>query len=297
MMREVFAEVYSVSEVLEEDAAILREIKKTGNNVNRESPAPTTIQQERSGKSKRKMLIPIVLLLLGFLFYKVTSHEERPVFYEALSKKPDPTIKTTTSPNTSSSNAANPSKEAIKEAVIDDLAARFIFLKTNVKVRTVQQLLKNGGYDVGIIDGKMGPRTSTAIRKYQLDNGLVPDGLVTANLYAHLLRETPNKTIDQAVAGWGKGLKIVKPPVGSTNTLSVPQICWCLRESIRLDTMRRYVSTNSAIEKFNQFVNDYNIRCGSFQYYESEMAKAREEISKYREQIIKNAGIDAQKIF
>lgn len=42
----------------------------------------------------------------------------------------------------------------------------------------IQRTLFNQGYDVGDIDGKMGPITSAAIKKFQIDNKLVPDGIV-----------------------------------------------------------------------------------------------------------------------
>lgn len=43
-------------------------------------------------------------------------------------------------------------------------------------VRWLQTGLKTLGYDPGPIDGIMGPRTTAAIKQFQADNGLVPDG-------------------------------------------------------------------------------------------------------------------------
>jgi peptidoglycan hydrolase-like protein with peptidoglycan-binding domain len=43
-------------------------------------------------------------------------------------------------------------------------------------VRDIQAGLAHLGYDPGAADGRMGPRTSAAIRKYQQDNGMTADG-------------------------------------------------------------------------------------------------------------------------
>jgi spore coat assembly protein SafA len=45
-------------------------------------------------------------------------------------------------------------------------------------VRTLQQALKDQGYDPGPVDGIFGPRTEQAVRSFQQDRGLVVDGVV-----------------------------------------------------------------------------------------------------------------------
>lgn len=42
----------------------------------------------------------------------------------------------------------------------------------------IQQALKNAGYYQGPIDGKIGPGTREAIKKFQADQGLTADGIV-----------------------------------------------------------------------------------------------------------------------
>ena len=49
-------------------------------------------------------------------------------------------------------------------------------------VQLVQDALSRIGYDVGSIDGRMGPGTKRAIREFQKDRLLKPDGLLTAEL-------------------------------------------------------------------------------------------------------------------
>lgn len=46
-----------------------------------------------------------------------------------------------------------------------------------LSVMLAQSLLKKAGYDPGPVDGVYGPRTVQAVRQYQYDNGLVPDGI------------------------------------------------------------------------------------------------------------------------
>lgn len=43
-------------------------------------------------------------------------------------------------------------------------------------VHDIQAGLRRLGYDPGAVDGRMGPKTDAAIRKYQQDNGLTVDG-------------------------------------------------------------------------------------------------------------------------
>ncbi|WP_366556236.1 lytic murein transglycosylase [Aquibaculum sediminis] len=57
---------------------------------------------------------------------------------------------------------------------------------TNEQVREVQRLLMNLGYDAGGVDGRLGPRTRTAIRSFQRGQGLPQDAFADPNLLALL---------------------------------------------------------------------------------------------------------------
>jgi len=57
---------------------------------------------------------------------------------------------------------------------------------SEARVRRVQTALAARGYDVGPIDGIIGSRTSAAIRAFQSDQGLAPDGRLTAGLIERL---------------------------------------------------------------------------------------------------------------
>lgn len=50
----------------------------------------------------------------------------------------------------------------------------------------VQIALFTKGYDVGIIDGKLGPRTRAQIKRYQRDYGLSTTGTMTTELLKSL---------------------------------------------------------------------------------------------------------------
>jgi peptidoglycan hydrolase-like protein with peptidoglycan-binding domain len=59
----------------------------------------------------------------------------------------------------------------------------------------------------------------------------------------------------------GSGQLYEKPPVGTNNVHSVPQIRRCVRERIRIETMRDLIDPNEGIDEFNKIVADYNRRC------------------------------------
>lgn len=53
-------------------------------------------------------------------------------------------------------------------------------------VREVQQALQSKGYDVGPIDGVMGPRTESALREFQQQQGLARSGRIDAQTMSAL---------------------------------------------------------------------------------------------------------------
>ena len=58
-------------------------------------------------------------------------------------------------------------------------------------VRIVQEMLVEGGYlSQGQADGHLGARTREAIKRFQTDQGLKPDGRLTPELYELLAKKT-----------------------------------------------------------------------------------------------------------
>ena len=81
-------------------------------------------------------------------------------------------------------------------------------------------------------------------------------------------------------------LTFSKPPVGRENVLNVAELRWCIREEIRLDTLRPLTRTNSHRNEFKRLVSDYNRRCGSYRYREGTLARARREVEQNRSEIV-----------
>jgi osmotically inducible lipoprotein OsmB len=55
-----------------------------------------------------------------------------------------------------------------------------------ITVKNIQYGLGRLGYDAGPADGSLGPRTRSAISRYQQDNGLPGDGQPSASLWEHI---------------------------------------------------------------------------------------------------------------
>jgi peptidoglycan hydrolase-like protein with peptidoglycan-binding domain len=49
---------------------------------------------------------------------------------------------------------------------------------TGLPVRRLQKRISAEGYDTNGVDGRFGPHTETAVKKFQVDYGLVVDGIV-----------------------------------------------------------------------------------------------------------------------
>jgi len=81
-------------------------------------------------------------------------------------------------------------------------------------------------------------------------------------------------SISESASRW-----MVRPGVGM-NTLSIPQLRYCLAEDIRLkaggDVVDEY--DHSAVRRYNEWVTDYNIRCGEFYYRPGALERAREDV-------------------
>ncbi|EHE7897586.1 hypothetical protein J0V14_004404 [Vibrio parahaemolyticus] len=87
-----------------------------------------------------------------------------------------------------------------------------------------------------------------------------------------------------------------KPPIGSNNILSVSQISWCTRESMRIEAMRNVFDTNGGIGEFNKIVDDYNSRCSNYRYRQGDLSRAKRVVEKSRVTIISEATREAELI-
>jgi len=92
------------------------------------------------------------------------------------------------------------------------------------------------------------------------------------------------------------GLKYEEPPIGTNKKLWTPQIRWCIRETIRIETMRDIIDTNEGRDEFNRIVNNYNSRCGNYQYRQGSLQSAKRDVEAYRDQIISEAILTANQL-
>ncbi|MGI6421409.1 MAG: hypothetical protein ACOX0N_04280 [Syntrophomonadaceae bacterium] len=107
---------------------------------------------------------------------------------------------------------------------------------------------------------------------------------------------TPTKESSPQTTATPKPSPVFEKPAIGTTTFNAAQIRWALREEIRLDTMRNYISSQSAIDAYNMMVDDFNRRAGHFKYYDSDMNTAKRDIERVRSQIVAEAIADAGKL-
>lgn len=104
------------------------------------------------------------------------------------------------------------------------------------------------------------------------------------------------KSANTANVAQSARLNYSKPSVGTNNVLSVAEIRWCVKEGIRTEAMRNIINTNRGIEEFNQIINDYNSRCGRYQYRKGSQSRAERDVDPYRNQIEYEAIQTAKKL-
>jgi len=71
---------------------------------------------------------------------------------------------------------------------------------------------------------------------------------------------------------------------GGDRVLSASEIYYCLAEDVRLAAANGAINRydNYAIDRYNAGVNDYNQRCGSYKYRQSDMNRARSALESNR---------------
>ena len=109
-------------------------------------------------------------------------------------------------------------------------------------------------------------------------------------------QSTPAPAVQTPSSNQITGLQYTKPSVGTNNVLSVPEICWCIREGIRIEAMRDVIDTNEGIDEFNRIVNDYNSRCGNYRYRQGSQSRAERDVEPYRSQIVAEAIREARQL-
>lgn len=72
------------------------------------------------------------------------------------------------------------------------------------------------------------------------------------------------------------------PPIGRDHTLTASQILYCMAEKTRIDSQQRSLNVYDgyAVDKSNFAVEDYNNRCVSYRYKQSQFSRASSEHSR-----------------
>jgi uncharacterized protein YgiM (DUF1202 family) len=92
-------------------------------------------------------------------------------------------------------------------------------------------------------------------------------------------------------------LQYTKPVSASAdNVLSIPEIRWCIRESIRIKAMQTIIDTNSGVDELNRSIEDYNNHCGSYRYEQGSQQSAERDVELSRSQIVAEALQEARKL-
>ena len=96
-------------------------------------------------------------------------------------------------------NRAGVDPDEFLAAVRRDLGAKALHQHPDTppsreKIIRIQKELKKRGYEVGKVDGVVGPATERAIAGFERENGLVPDGHIDDKMVSRLL-EAPEKKI------------------------------------------------------------------------------------------------------
>lgn len=68
-------------------------------------------------------------------------------------------------------------------------------------------------------------------------------------------------------------------PYQSYRTVSVSELRYCKRQKARLEAVQNEPMSNPQIDRFNSAIEDYNSRCGSFRYRESDMDTVNREMA------------------
>lgn len=84
---------------------------------------------------------------------------------------------------------------------------------------------------------------------------------------------TPNATREPALTIE----RVVKPPLGNGLTFNRSQIRYCVFQGQRLEAMRPLTTTNSQIDRFNQFIGDFNARCSNYRYRSGDLSSVQRE--------------------
>lgn len=77
----------------------------------------------------------------------------------------------------------------------------------------------------------------------------------------------------------GSQIETPPAPYQTYRTVSVSELRYCKRQKARLEAVQSDQMSNPQIDRFNSAIEDYNSRCGSFRYRESDMDTVNREMA------------------
>jgi len=83
---------------------------------------------------------------------------------------------------------------------------------------------------------------------------------------------------------------VQKPPVGQGLTFSTPQIRYCVYEKVRVEAMRDVIDSNFQVAIFNDYVDDYNNRCGNFKFRRGSLQAVQAELTPNTRSMLQREG-------
>lgn len=139
----------------------------------------------------------VVLVLSGFLFALsgcATSRKQKDLEIQGLKNQITVLESQIQSRDQEISSLREAATRAEGERSYTAKGAAISEAKSRPNAKLIQQALKNAGYNIGAIDGKMGRQTRDAIRAFQKANNLHADGRVGKKTWV-LLKEYLDKKI------------------------------------------------------------------------------------------------------
>lgn len=73
-------------------------------------------------------------------------------------------------------------------------------------------------------------------------------------------------------------LSEVKPPIGSGNAFTRANIRYCKYQKARLKSIEGELYNSFEVGEFNKLVDDYNVRCSNYRYYDNDLRVVDEEV-------------------
>jgi hypothetical protein len=104
-------------------------------------------------------------------------------------------------------------------------------------------------------------------------------GISASNENESTLTESSQQQTDQAAAPPSTEEDI--PPVGTGLMLTENQIRYCLSQNLRLDGAQSVLNkySQSDVDHFNAMIDDYNSRCGNFEYQPGELQSIQAQVN------------------